>query len=225
MINRFLWGAPPPATPTISEQLTEIEAEITKVEATLQPINKKLAALREAKVSNAKDKSKVQQIDKLALPLLREKAQHDARLNTFRSRRANLQQLQCSTDSIKSSAVTVAAIKSAVADYNVQASAATLSDVQNTLEILQTFIENANDVEQLLSRSFNTPRQETDAELIASMDALGAELEFDVPEPSPAEIPVDLANILALKVPVAKLSTPSTVAAVTTEAPVSDATH
>lgn len=225
MMNRLLWGAPPPPVATLPEQIAEIEQEIAKVEAELQPINKKLAAYRAAKVANAKDKNQLQAIDKAALPLLREKARLEEQLKTLRSRRANLQQLQHSTASVKSSAATVAVIKSAVADYNAQASVVALSDVQNTLELLRMCVENANEVEQLFSRSFSTPRQETDAELIASMDALGAELEFDVPEP--VEVPVDLTQIAALKVPSAKLPSTATAAAAaaTAEKPVSEVTQ
>jgi len=92
----------------------------------------------------------------------------------------NMEQANFATQSMKDTATTVAAMKDANKTMKSQFKEIKINDVENVFDEMQDLLEDANEVNDLLARSFATPYEVDEADLDEELAALGDELDVEV---------------------------------------------
>mmetsp|Transcript_21324 Transcript_21324/g.19402 ORF Transcript_21324/g.19402 Transcript_21324/m.19402 type:complete len:220 (-) Transcript_21324:52-711(-) len=173
---------PPPslndATGSINTRIAEIDVKIKGLEDELRKFQ---AQLKTAKGSAAT------MLKKRAIDTLKRKKMYETQRDQLAGQQFNIDQTSFAIETIKSTHITVAAMKEANKTLKVETKKLNISEIEDMQDDLEDQLEDAGEISDILGRSYGTPNDIDEADLEAELACLGDELEsIDVEQETPA---------------------------------------
>eukprot|EP01035_Chromulina_nebulosa_P016973 gene16973-22469_t len=173
---------PPPslndATGSINSRIAEIDVKIKGLEDELRKFQ---TQLKTAKGSAAT------MLKKRAIDTLKRKKMYETQRDQLAGQQFNIDQTAFAIETIKTTHITVAAMKEANKHLKVENKKLNISEIEDMQDDLEDQLEDAGEISDILGRSYGTPNDIDEADLEAELACLGDELEsIDVEQETPA---------------------------------------
>ncbi|KAG2179637.1 hypothetical protein INT44_006485 [Umbelopsis vinacea] len=148
-----------------------IEVKIRKLDAELTRYRDQMKKMREGPA-----KKSVQQ---KALRVLKQRKLYESQRDNLQQQSFNMEQAQMTNDNLRNVMTTVDAMQSANKEMKKQYKNVNLDKLDRLQDEMEDLMEQANEVQESLGRSYNLPDDVDEADLEAELDALGDDLNFE----------------------------------------------
>ncbi|KAJ3011052.1 UNVERIFIED_CONTAM: hypothetical protein HDU68_001852 [Siphonaria sp. JEL0065] len=209
-MNR-IFGTSKPKTPgptvndaikSIDERADSVEVKIKRLDAELLKYKEQMGKMREGP---AKDTVKQK-----ALRILKQKKLYEGQKDQLMAQTWNMEQANMTTENLKNTLVTVDAMKAANKEMKAQYKKINLDKVEKIQDEMEDLMEQANEIQEVMGRSYGLPDGIDEDDLEAELDALGDEL-LEEDEEIPSYLQDDVPEL-----PAASTADPSYLPAQTT---------
>ncbi|WRT69014.1 uncharacterized protein IL334_005996 [Kwoniella shivajii] len=146
-------------------RMGSIEVKVKKLDAELGVFKGQMAKMREGP-----GKAAVQQ---RALRVLKQKRMYEGQLLQLQQQSYNMEQAAMTTENLKNTMATVDAMKIANKEMKKQYKGIDIDKIESIHYDMEDLIEQANDIQESLGRSYGVPDEVDEADLQAELDALG----------------------------------------------------
>ncbi|TPX43023.1 hypothetical protein SeMB42_g04894 [Synchytrium endobioticum] len=154
-----------------------VEVKMRKLDAELIKYKEQMSRMREGPAKNA--------VKQKALRILKQKKMYEAQRDQLMNQSFNMEQANMATENLKNTLVTVDAMKLANKELKNQYKKINIDKVERIQDDMEDLLDQANEVQEALGRTYGLPDDIDEADLEAELDALGDELNFeDEGEPS-----------------------------------------
>ncbi|KAJ2956778.1 hypothetical protein NQZ79_g7444 [Umbelopsis isabellina] len=151
-----------------------IEVKIRKLDAELTRYRDQMKKMREGPA-----KKSVQQ---KALRVLKQRKLYEAQRDNLQQQSFNMEQAQMTNDNLRNVMTTVDAMQQANKEMKKQYKNVNIDKLDALQDEMEDLMEQANEVQESLGRSYNLPDDVDEADLEAELDALGDDLNFEEEE-------------------------------------------
>ncbi|KAG5342304.1 Charged multivesicular body protein 5 [Termitomyces sp. T112] len=176
-MNRFFGSsAPKKPTTTLQDAIASTDARVASIEVKVKKLDAELARYKEqlSKLRNGPGKNAVQQ---RALRTLRQKKLYENQIAQLAQQTFNMESAAMTTDNLRNTMATVDAMQIANKEMRKQYGKIDVDKIENMQYEMEDLIEQANEVQEMLGRSYAVPDELDDADLEAELDALALEEE------------------------------------------------
>ncbi|KAH0587817.1 Charged multivesicular body protein 5 [Termitomyces sp. J132] len=176
-MNRFFGSsAPKKPTTTLQDAIASTDARVASIEVKVKKLDAELARYKEqlSKLRNGPGKNAVQQ---RALRTLRQKKLYENQIAQLAQQTFNMESAAMTTDNLRNTMATVDAMQIANKEMRKQYGKIDVDKIENMQYEMEDTIEQANEVQEMLGRSYAVPDELDDADLEAELDALALEEE------------------------------------------------
>ncbi|CAG8447221.1 8630_t:CDS:2 [Ambispora leptoticha] len=208
-MNRIFGSSKKIPKPTLNDAIAStdsrvdaIEVKIKKLDAELAKYKDQMKKMREGPGKNA--------IKAKALRVLKQRKLYENQRDQLQQQSFNMEQANFTTENLRNVVSTVDAMQTANKEMQKQYKKIDITHIEKIQDDMEDLMEQANDIQETLGRTYGLPEDIDEDELEAELDALGDELLFEEEEePSylqETQIP-DIPNseLLELEGEVAKL--------------------
>ncbi|XP_023234657.1 charged multivesicular body protein 5-like [Centruroides sculpturatus] len=147
-----------------------IEKKIAKLDAELIKYKDQMKKMREGPAKNA--------VKQKAMRVLKQKKMYETQRENLAQQSFNMEQANYATQMLKDTKTTVDAMKLGVKEMKREYKKVNIDDIENLQDDLEDMLDQANEVQEALGRSYGMPEVDDD-ELEAELDALGDEIALD----------------------------------------------
>lgn len=164
---------PPNLTDCISNvdsRSESIEKKIAKLDAELIKYKDQMKKMREGPAKNS--------VKQKAMRVLKQKKMYETQRENLAQQSFNMEQANYATQMLKDTKITVDAMRLGVKEMKREYKKVNIDDIENLQDDLEDMLDQANEVQEALGRSYGMPEVDDD-ELEAELDALGDEIALD----------------------------------------------
>lgn len=164
---------PPNLTDCISNvdsRSESIEKKIAKLDAELLKYKDQIKKMREGPAKNS--------VKQKAMRVLKQKKMYETQRENLAQQSFNMEQANYATQMLKDTKITVDAMRLGVKEMKREYKKVNIDDIENLQDDLEDMLDQANEVQEALGRSYGMPEVDDD-ELEAELDALGNEIALD----------------------------------------------
>ncbi|KAG6810951.1 hypothetical protein H0H92_009654 [Tricholoma furcatifolium] len=180
-MNRiFGTSAPKKPKPTLQEAIASTDARVASIEVKVRKLDAELARYKEqmSKLRNGSGKDAVQQ---RAMRTLKQKRMYEAQIAQLAQQTFNMESAAMTTDNLRNTMATLDAMQTANKEMRKQYGKIDIDKIENMHFEMEDLIEQANEIQETLSRSYAVPDEIDEADLEAELDALALEEEEEGP--------------------------------------------
>ncbi|KAJ1947840.1 Vacuolar protein-sorting-associated protein 60 [Linderina pennispora] len=197
-MNRIFGTSKPKAPkPTLDDAISSTDARVSAVEVKIRKLDGELARYRDQmqKMRDGPGKNSVKQ---RALRVLQQKKMYESQRDQLMQQSFNMESAVFATENVKNTLSTMQAMQDANKAMKKQYKNVDIDKIYDMQDEMAELLEQANEVQELMGRSYNLPEDVDEQDLEAELDALGDDLDFteDVPsylnnpeEPLPELLP------------------------------------
>ncbi|OZJ04274.1 hypothetical protein BZG36_02568 [Bifiguratus adelaidae] len=180
-MNRIFGTSKKTPKPTLNDAIASTDGRVDAVEVKIKRLDAELTKYRDQmkKMREGTAKKTVQQ---KALRVLKQRKLYEAQRDQLQQQSFNMEQAQLTTDNLRNVMATMDAMKTANAELKRQYKGINLDKIDKIQDEMEDLMEQANDVQEALGRSYNLPDDIDEEDLEAELDALGDELAFEEDE-------------------------------------------
>ncbi|KAI9012761.1 Snf7 family [Gaertneriomyces semiglobifer] len=164
------------AIKTTDSRADSVEVKIKKLDAELLKYKEQMARMREGPAKNA--------VKQKALRILKQKKLYEGQRDQLVQQSFNMEQGSMALDNLKNTLTTVDAMKFANKELKGQYKKINLDKIEKVQDEMEDLLEQANDIQESMGRSYGLPDGIDEDDLEAELEALGDELLEDDAEPS-----------------------------------------
>ncbi|KAJ3289895.1 hypothetical protein HK104_007147 [Borealophlyctis nickersoniae] len=183
-MNRFFGTSKPQGPkPTIVDAINStdgrvdsVEVKIKKLDAELLKYKDQMKKMREGPAKNA--------VKQKAMRILKQKKLYEGQRDQLMQQSFNMEQASMATENLKTTLVTVDAMKSANKELKQQYKKINITKIERVQDEMEDLLEQANDIQETLGRSYGLPEDVDEDDLEAELDALGEEFMEEEETPS-----------------------------------------
>jgi len=157
-----------PVLPKTDSRVSSIEVKIAKLDADLMRYKDQMAKLR-----NGPGKAAIQQ---RAMTTLRQRKMYEAQLAQLTQQVFNMETAAMATENLRNTMATVDAMKTANQEIRKQYGKIDIDKIETIHDDMADMLEQANEIQESLGRSYAVPDEIDEADLEAELDALSCEL-------------------------------------------------
>lgn len=186
--------------PTLNDAIQSTETRIDSMEVKIRKLDAELIRYKEnmKKLRDGPGKTAMQQ---RAMRVLKQKKLYEGQLAQLQQQTFNMEQAIMTTDNLRNTMATVDAMKQANKEMTKQYGKINISQIEAISYDMEDLIEQANEVQESLGRSYGVPDEIDEDELQAELEALGDDLtELENPDLNDG-IPSYLKNTDASQLP------------------------
>nr|CAG4635745.1 EOG090X0EA1 [Artemia franciscana] len=154
----------------VDERADNVEKKIAQLDNELRKYKEQMKKMREGPSKNA--------VKLRAMRVLKQRKTYEQQLESMRNQSFNMEQASYTTQMLKDTQTTVKAMQMGVKDMKKEFKKVSLDDLEDLQDDLADLLEDANEVQEVLSRSYATPDVD-ESELEAELEALGDEIALD----------------------------------------------
>ncbi|KAM0751608.1 hypothetical protein T439DRAFT_324794 [Meredithblackwellia eburnea MCA 4105] len=194
-MNRLFGASASKPKPSLTDAIASTDLRMDSIEVKVRKLDAELTKYRDQmrKMKDGPGKSAVQQ---RALRVLKQKKLYEAQIGQLQQQTFNMEQASLTTENLRNTMATVDAMKTANKELKKQYGKLDVDKIEQIQYEMEDLIEQANEVQESMSRSYGVPDEVDEADLEAELDALGddlAEEEEGIPsylrEDATAELP------------------------------------
>lgn len=174
-MNRlFGAGKPKAPPPNLNDCVQNIDSRGESIDKKVARLDQELAKYKDQmkKMREGPSKNMVKQ---KALRVLKQKRMYEGQRDQLSQQSFNIEQQNFAIQGLKDTKTTVDAMKVGVKDFKKAYKHVDIDKVENMQDELEDLMEQANDVQEVMGRSYGMPEMDDD-ELEAEFDALGDEM-------------------------------------------------
>ncbi|KAI8075956.1 Snf7-domain-containing protein [Gilbertella persicaria] len=177
-MNRLFGSGKKVPKPTLNDAIANTDVRVDAVEVKIKKLDAELTRYRDQlkKMREGPAKKNVQQ---KALRVLKQKKLYEAQRDNLQQQSFNMEQAQMTTENLRNVMATVDAMQVANKEMKKQYKNVNLDKIDQLQDEMEDLMEQANEVQETLGRSYNLPDDIDEDDLEAELDALGDELEFE----------------------------------------------
>ncbi|KAJ2866684.1 Vacuolar protein-sorting-associated protein 60, partial [Coemansia asiatica] len=169
--------------PTLEDAITSTDKRVGEVETKIKKLDGELARYRDqlSKMREGPGKSTVKQ---RALRVLQQKKMYEIQRDQLMQQSFNMESTVFATENIKNTLSSVQAMQDANKAMKKQYKDIDFDKIYDIQDEMADLLEQANEVQELMGRSYSLPEDIDEQDLEAELDALGDELDFEEEVPS-----------------------------------------
>ncbi|PWN94319.1 hypothetical protein FA10DRAFT_224761 [Acaromyces ingoldii] len=170
-MNRLFGSKNAKPKPSLNEAITSTEARADGVQAKIKKLDVELARYRDQmkKMSTGPGKNAIQQ---RAIRVLKQKRLYEAQLSQLQQQSYNMEQATMTTENLRNTMATVDAMNAANKEMRKTYGKIDLDKIERVQDEMEDMIEQANEVQETLGRSYGVPDEVDEEDLQAELDAL-----------------------------------------------------
>ncbi|KAI9484473.1 Snf7-domain-containing protein [Zychaea mexicana] len=185
--------------PTLNDAISSTDVRSDAVEVKIRKLDAELTRYRDQMKKMREGPAKVQcqalAVQQKALRVLKQRKLYEAQQDNLQQQSFNMEQAQMTTENLRNVMATVDAMQTANKEMKKQYKNVNLDKIDQLQDEMEDLIEQANEVQESLGRSYNLPDDVDEDDLEAELDALGDELNFEE-EDVPSYLQEDVAEDL-----------------------------
>ncbi|KAA1473492.1 vacuolar protein sorting-associated protein 60 [Dentipellis sp. KUC8613] len=160
--------------PTLQDAIASTDARVGSIEVKIKKLDGELARYKEqmSKLRNGPGKDAVQQ---RALRTLKQKRLYEGQLAQLTQQTFNMESAALATENLRNTMATVDAMKQANKELKRQYGKIDVDKIENMHYDMEDLLEQANEIQETLGRSYAVPDEIDEADLEAELDALALE--------------------------------------------------
>ncbi|KAG1806592.1 Snf7 family [Suillus plorans] len=166
--------------PTLQDAINATDTRVASVEVKIRKLDGELLRYKEqmSKLRSGPGKNAIQQ---RALRVLQQKKLYEGQLNQLQQQTFNMESAALTTDNLRNTMATVDAMKLANKEMRKQYGKIDIDKIENMHYDMEELLEQANEIQESLGRSYAVPDEIDEADLEAELDALQLEEEEEGP--------------------------------------------
>ncbi|KAL1740542.1 vacuolar protein sorting-associated protein 60 [Schizophyllum fasciatum] len=160
--------------PSLQDAIASTDARVSSIEVKVRKLDGELARYKEqmSKLRNGPGKNAIQQ---RALRTLKQKRMYESQLEQLTQQTFNMESAALTTENLRNTMATVDAMKMANKEMRKQYGKIDIDKIENVQFEMEDLIEQANEIQESLGRSYAVPDELDEADLEAELDALALE--------------------------------------------------
>ncbi|KAL5488184.1 VPS60 [Sanghuangporus weigelae] len=162
--------------PTLQDAITSTDSRVQSIEVKIKKLDTELGRYKDqmSKLRNGPGKSAIEQ---RALRTLKQKKMYEAQLAQLQQQTFNMESAALATENLRNTMATVDAMKVANKEMKKQYGKIDIDKIENMHYDMEDLLEQANEIQESLGRSYAVPDEIDEADLQAELDALELEEE------------------------------------------------
>ncbi|KIK78238.1 hypothetical protein PAXRUDRAFT_834656 [Paxillus rubicundulus Ve08.2h10] len=166
--------------PTLQDAINSTDTRIASIEVNVKKLDGELMRYREqmSKLRNGPGKKAIEQ---RALRVLRQKKMYEGQLDQLAQQTYNMESAAIATENLRNTMATVEAMKVANTEIRKQYGKIDIDKIESMHYDMEDLLEQANEIQESLGRSYTVPDELDEADLEAELDALQLEEEEEGP--------------------------------------------
>jgi len=180
-MNRIFGTSKKLPKPTLTDAISSTDVRTDAIEVKIRKLDAELTRYRDQmkKMREGPAKKSVQQ---KALRVLKQRKLYEGQRDNLQQQSFNMEQAQMTNDNLRNVMTTVDAMQQANKEMKKQYKNVNLDKLDRLQDEMEDLMEQANEVQESLGRSYNLPDDIDEADLEAELDALGDDLNFEEEE-------------------------------------------
>ncbi|TPX38082.1 hypothetical protein SmJEL517_g00319 [Synchytrium microbalum] len=203
-MNRFFGTSKPKPKVTLNDAISSTDGRVDSVEVKMRKLDAELIKYKE-QMSKMREGPAKNAVKQKALRILKQKKMYEGQRDQLMNQSFNMEQANMATENLKNTLVTVDAMKVANKELKNQYKKINIDKVERIQDDMEDLLDQANEVQEALGRTYGLPDDLDEADLEAELDALGDELAVEEEgEPSylqEATAEPELPNVGSTKLP------------------------
>ncbi|KAF0982346.1 hypothetical protein FDP41_011276 [Naegleria fowleri] len=168
-------STPPPSLDETSQRLQDRQEVLGKK---IKQLEAELSKLRD-QIRKAPNKALQERLKQKAMSVLKQKKMLEKQQESLMGQQWNVEQTSFTVNTVKDSLDTVNAMKSASKTMKKQLKEINIDKVEDLYDDIADHMEDFNDLQEVMSRNYQTPEEVDDEELMAELDMLEGEMQED----------------------------------------------
>lgn len=160
--------------PTLQDAISSTDARVGSIEVKIKKLDGELARYKEqmSKLRNGPGKDAIQQ---RALRTLKQKRMYESQLAQLTQQTFNMESAALATENLRNTMATVDAMKQTNKELRKQYGKIDVDKIESIHFDMEDLLEQANEIQETLGRSYAVPDEVDEADLEAELDALALE--------------------------------------------------
>jgi len=160
--------------PTLQDAISSTDTRMQSVEVKIKKLDAELGRYKEqmSKLRNGPGKDAIQQ---RALRTLKQKKLYESQLAQLQQQTFNMESAALATENLRNTMATMDAMKLANKEMKKQYGKIDIDKIENIHFDMEDLLEQANEIQESLGRSYAVPDEIDEADLEAELDALALE--------------------------------------------------
>ncbi|TFK43676.1 Snf7 family [Crucibulum laeve] len=162
--------------PSLQDAIASTDARVGSIEVKIKKLDGELGRYKEqmSKLRNGPGKDAIQQ---RALRTLKQKRMYESQLAQLVQQTFNMESAALATENLRNTMATVDAMQVANKEMRKQYGKIDIDKIENIHYDMEDLLEQANEIQESLGRSYSVPDEIDEADLEAELDALALEEE------------------------------------------------
>lgn len=171
-MNRIFGTGKAKPKPSLTDAINSTDTRAGTMEVKIRKLDAELGTFKAqmAKMRDGPGKTAVQQ---RALRTLKQKRMYEGQLMQLQQQTFNMEQAAMTTENLKNTMATVDAMRVANKEMKKQYKGIDIDKIESIHYDMEDLIEQANEIQESLGRSYGVPDEVDEADLQAELDALG----------------------------------------------------
>ncbi|KAI4373103.1 hypothetical protein MLD38_011265 [Melastoma candidum] len=178
---------PPPSVQDASDRINKrgdsVDDKIKKLDIELSRYKEQIKKTRPGPTQEA--------IKARAMRILKQKRMYEGQRDMLYNQTFNLDQVAFATEGIKDAQQTMSALKSANKELKGMMKTVKINDIDNLQDEMMDLMDESNEIQETLGRSYNVPDDIDEEELMGELDALEADMDMETETGVPSYLQPD----------------------------------
>ncbi|KAJ1973734.1 Vacuolar protein-sorting-associated protein 60, partial [Dimargaris xerosporica] len=178
MYRIFGTGKKPANKATLDAAISSTDSRAETVEGKIRKLDGELARYRDQMKTMREGPAK-RSVKNRALTVLKQKKMYETQRDQLQQQIFNMEQAQFTNDNIRNTMTTYEAMKESNKALKKQYKDVDIDKIEDMQDELADLMDQANEIQESIARSYSVPDDLDEADLDAELDALGDELTFE----------------------------------------------
>lgn len=194
-MNRFFGSGNKKPTPTLEQAISNTDERADSVEVKIRRLDAELAKYKE-QMSRMREGAAKNSVKQKAMRVLKQKKMYEQQRDQLMQQSFNMEQTSFATENLKNTATTISAMKSANKQLKKQYKKVNIDKIEKMQDEMEDLLDQANEIQEALGRSYNLPEDIDEADLEAELEALNDDVYEEEEMPAYLEEPdMNLPNV------------------------------
>lgn len=178
-MRRLLGGSSQPgARTTLQDTTSTLDKRSDYLGVKMEKLDNELRNIK-VQISQSNSPQMKERLKQRAAHILRQKKMYMSQQSSLQNQSFGLEQIQFATESMQTNLDTVKAMKTVKKTLEKQYKRVNIDSVERLQDSMYDLMADAEELQEVLSRSYDVPEEMDDAEIMAELEGLGAEDELE----------------------------------------------
>ncbi|BGP43409.1 Vacuolar protein-sorting-associated protein 60 [Rhodotorula kratochvilovae] len=193
-MNRLFGSSSAKPKPSLSDAIASTDLRIDSIEVKVRKLDAELTKYRDQmrKMRDGPGKNAVQQ---RALRVLKQKKLYEAQIGQLQQQTFNMEQANLTTENLRNTMATVDAMKTANKELKKQYGKIDVDKIEQMQYDMEDLLDQANEVQESMSRSYGVPDELDEIDLDAELEALGDDFAEESEQAIPSYLREDASEL------------------------------